>query len=209
MSAELNSINDALDFVFRFGPFWAYAMIAAACFVENFFPPFPGDTFIAAAGALAALDRIDFATAAVVIVASGMSSVMLVYAFGRNRGRGFFERRNYRLFSRDDIAAMDRRFARWGAGILLVSRFIVGVRVVVALAAGVSRYNPVRMLVFSTMSYLVFALLVMLAAYTLVDNLEVLADFVRSYNRFVVALLIIIVVAVILGRTYRRGRTNA
>ena len=56
-----------------------YVVLFAACFLENVFPPFPGDTFIAAAGALVAADRLHFGITLVVMMAGGMTSVMLLY----------------------------------------------------------------------------------------------------------------------------------
>ena len=34
---------DLSDSAIKYGPFWVYAIIVAASFIENLFPPFPGE----------------------------------------------------------------------------------------------------------------------------------------------------------------------
>jgi hypothetical protein len=54
MSDSLVHINLFLDQLFQHGPLLVYVVLFFACLIENLFPPFPGDSFVAAAGALAA-----------------------------------------------------------------------------------------------------------------------------------------------------------
>ena len=68
MGEDLTKINQLLDFIFTYGPFWVYLALFAACFIENVFPPFPGDSFIVGAGALVAVGRLDLATTVVTII---------------------------------------------------------------------------------------------------------------------------------------------
>ena len=103
MSESFALINGYLDYVFTYGTFWVYLAIFVACFVENIFPPFPGDSFIVAAGGLVAVSRLDPAPAMLAVVGGGMCSVMLLYSFGRLYGREYFIRRNFRYLSAADI----------------------------------------------------------------------------------------------------------
>lgn len=189
MSDSLIHINHFLDQVFSQGPWLVYAVLFAACFIENIFPPFPGDSFIAAAGALAAAGRLSFPLALLVTIAGGMTSVMLVYLFGRNYGRDFFLRKNYRYFSAEDVLRMELRLQKWGMLVILVSRFAVGLRSVLTLAAGVARYDSVRMLIFSAISYLAFSLLIMYLAASVVRNFEEIELIFVTYNRIVLPII--------------------
>jgi membrane protein DedA with SNARE-associated domain len=201
-------INALLDQVFTYGPFWVYLAIFAACFFENIFPPFPGDSFIIAAGGLVALGRLDLVMSLVLIVTSGMSSVMLLYLVGRRFGRSYFVCRNFKYFSTADIARMEERFSRWGAVILIGSRFIVGMRSVLAVVAGISRYSAWRMTIFSTLSYVMFCALLFFAAFKLVENLETIEYYIRTYNRIVVTLVTILVVLWIVRKVRTRRKES-
>ena len=148
----MEQINEYLDAAFAYGPIWVYAVIAVACFVENIFPPFPGDTFIIAAGALVGFERLDITSTIICVNTAGMLSVMALYLVGRRLGRGFFVRRNYKYFDADDVHRMERDLDRYGGLIILASRFVVGLRAALAIAAGIGRYSAGRMVLFSTIS---------------------------------------------------------
>jgi len=201
----LPQINLFLDHLFAYGVVWVYLIILVACVVENFFPPFPGDLFIVASGGLVALERLDAATAMVAVCAGGMTSVMILYAIGRHYGRDFFIRRNLRLLSAADIALAEVRFARWGGLILVVSRFVVGIRVVLALVAGMAVYPARRMFAYTLVSYLLFSGLLMFLGYKLVQNLDRIEYYFRSYN-YVAWPIVVALIAVYLFRRLKYMR---
>ena len=207
MGEDPTRINELLDLIFSYGPFWAYLVLFAACFIENIFPPFPGDSFIVAAGALVGVARLELVPSMILVIVGGMTSVMLLYTFGRRYGRDFFMRKNYRYFSADDIVRVEGHFARWGFLILLFSRFVVGFRAGLALVAGMSRYNSLKMLVFSTISYIMFSGLLLYAAMKLVENLDVFKEYFRAYNMIVWPVLIILLALYIIRkfRSLKKG----
>lgn len=182
MSESLAFVNELLDTLFAEGPVWVYLAIFLACFIENITPPFPGDSFIVAAGGLVAVARLEPVFALAAVVFGGMSSVMLIYFAGRRYGRDFFIRKDYRYFSARDILAVEARFEKQGVMLLVASRFIVGFRVLLALAAGMGRYPIGKMIVFSTVSYLLFSGLLMYAGFKLVEHVDTIAWYFKTYS---------------------------
>ncbi len=205
MTDDPQQIEQLLDFIFRWGPGWVYATLFFACFVENIFPPFPGDTFIVAAGALVGIDRLSLLPTVVVVNVAGMASTMFMYYLGRRFGRDYFLRKDYRYFPAQDILKMERSFGRWGPLILIVSRFVVGMRVALAIAAGISRYSVALMILFSTISYLLFSGLLLYAAMVLVENLDTIRYYFDRYNTVVWPLVILLVIMIIV-RQVRKAR---
>lgn len=205
MTDDPQQIEQLLDFIFQWGPGWVYATLFLACFVENIFPPFPGDTFIVAAGALVGIDRLDLLPTFVIVNVGGMASTMLMYFLGRRFGRDYFLQKNYRYFPAEDIRRMERAFSNWGALILIVSRFVVGMRVALAIAAGFARYPVVLMALFSTVSYLLFTGLLIYAATVLVENLDSIRYYFDRYNAIVWPLVILLVILVVV-RQVRKAR---
>ncbi len=208
MSEHPEQINQLLDYIFAYGSVWVYLAIFAACFVENVFPPFPGDSFIVAAGGLVALGRLDFTLTLLLIITGGMASVMLLYTMGRRFGRSYFIRKDFRYFSVSDVERMEERFRKWGAVVLVASRFIVGMRVVLAVVAGISRYPAGRMTLFSTFSYLLFSGLLFLAAHKLVENLSAVEYYFTAYNHVAWPLLIGLVALLIVHKVRARRKDN-
>ncbi len=208
MSEHPEQINQLLDYIFAYGSVWVYLAIFTACFVENVFPPFPGDSFIVAAGGLVALGRLDFTLTLLLIITGGMASVMFIYYLGRRFGRSYFIRKDFRYFSASDIEQMEERFRKWGAVVLVASRFIVGMRVVLAVVAGIGRYPVGRMILFSTLSYLLFAGLLFLAAHKLVENLSAVEYYFTAYNHVAWPLLIGLVALLIVHKVRARRKDN-
>jgi membrane protein DedA with SNARE-associated domain len=208
MIESLQYINQWLDFLFSYGAIWVYLVIGLACFIENIFPPFPGDSFIVAAGSLVALDRLSPVGAMLTVNIGGLTSVMILFLIGRRFGRDFFIRKNYKYFSAKDIEVSEQRMARWGGGILVASRFVVGFRVAIAIVAGLSRYNPGKMFLFTAISYVAFTCLLMYFGYSLVDNLELIDEIFTEYNRIVWPILGVIVLLWIYRR-YKNSRKKA
>ena len=191
-------ITEFLDSIFSYGTFWVYLVLFAACFIENLFPPFPGDSFVIAAGGLVALQRLDLSLTAVTIMSAGISSVMLLYYFGLTYGRRYFEEKDYKYFSVKDIELMEVRLLKWGALILVISRFLVGIRSAVAIAAGVGRYPVLNMFIYSTVSYFLFTFVLMYLAIGTVENFDVIMSFLEKYNLIVWPMMIIAVSSYIL-----------
>jgi membrane protein DedA with SNARE-associated domain len=183
MIDSLAQFNHYLDVAFSHGPLWVYALLFAACFIENIFPPFPGDSFIIAGGGLVAAGRLSLVPTALSIILGGMCSVMLLFFIGRNYGHDYFVRKNFKYFTADDVRKMHVRLQKWGALILIVSRFALGLRSIIAVAAGVAEYPVERMAVFSTLSYALFVSLWMYFGAEVVKHLDTIEYYISTYNR--------------------------
>ncbi|MBK7141178.1 MAG: DedA family protein [bacterium] len=207
MTESLTDLNGILDQIFAYGSFWVYAMIFIACFVENIVPPFPGDTFILAAGGLVALQRLDLTTTVAVVLTGGMSSVMILYYIGRHYGREFVIRKNYRWFTVDDVTRMEQRLENYGGLILVSSRFILGLRSALAIAAGIAHYYPMRMFFYSLLSYIIFTGLLVTLAIKLVENFSLIEQYVRTYN-IIVWPIVGLLIGLFVWRRIKRYRTR-
>jgi membrane protein DedA with SNARE-associated domain len=191
MEHSLQIINSFLDKLFLYGPFWIYLALFMAALIENLFPPFPGDFFAIAGGALAAAGRLNLFLVFVVVYLGGIISVMLVYKLGLNYGRQFFIRKNYRFFSANDIVRLENWFQKRGALLLILSRFIVGARSVISLVAGISRYDYSKMLIFASISFFLFNGLILFSSYIFVIEFETIARYFHLYEKIVWPILIL------------------
>jgi membrane protein DedA with SNARE-associated domain len=206
MLDNLPQVNHFLDVLFSYGSLWIYLVIFAACFIENVFPPFPGDTFIVAAGGLVGLARLPLIPSLAVVIVGGTASVMLLYLLGDRYGRAYFIKKIFKYFNADDIHEMEAHFRRYGGALMLVSRFVLGFRSAIALVAGISEYSPIKTVVYTVLSYLLFAGAIFYVSITLVDNLDRIETYFRTYSTVVWPLLFLLA-AVYIGRMiYRHVR---
>ena len=133
-------------------------------------------------GALVAAGRLDLYTTISAVVIGGMCSTMLLYYFGKKYGRDYFIRKNYSLFSANDVAKVESRLERWGGGVFVASRFIVGFRSALSVSAGIARYPAGKMLVYSLLSYLAFTAVLMYLSISLIESFDVISRYIVLYQ---------------------------
>ena len=90
---------------------------------------------------------------------------------------------------------------------MVFSRFVVGMRAVLAIVAGICRYPTGRMVVYSAVSYILFVSLIMYLAIKLVENLHLVEYYFRMYNYIVWPIVIVLLLLYLIRKIYlRRAR---
>ena len=200
MEQSLQLVETVLERLFAYGPVWIYLALFLSSFIENLFPPFPGDFVTITGGALAAAGRLNIIAVFVLAYAGGILSVMVLYYLGKRYGRNFFIRKNYRYLSADDVRRMEFWFERRGAVLLVFNRFIVGARAVVALVAGISRYRADGMFLYTSFSFWMFNGLLLFGSYVFVVNFETIAQYYRLYEKIAWPIVLALVIAIVVWK---------
>jgi len=203
--------DELLLFVSNTPTGYIYLILFAVAFIENIFPPFPGDTFTIIGGYLAAMGKLNAFLTLGTVCAGTLLSVMLIYYISLRHGRAFFTRREYKIFNFDDIARVQRWFARFGAWTLVFSRFVVGGRVAIAAAAGMGGYPTGRMTLYSLISAILFHGALIGMAFAMHAYIQ---DLVKGFNIYGKIILVIVSVLIILWFALwiyrvRHGKKNA
>ena len=103
MEASFEYVKQLLNHLIEYGPVWIYLALVVASFIENIFPPFPGDFFTITGGAMAAsFAELNIFLVFLAVYFGGIASTILVYYFGHRFGRSFFLAKNYKYFSSGD-----------------------------------------------------------------------------------------------------------
>ena len=119
-----------------------YGGLALLMFAETLFPPIPSEVVLPFAGYLVEQGEFTFAFALAAATLGSVTSSLVLYEMARRGGRPFAER--FLKLARIGPHHLDRAedwFDRRGAIVVLVGRFIPGVRSVVALPAGMLRMS--------------------------------------------------------------------
>ena len=92
---------------------------------------------------------------------------------------------------------------------MVFSRFVVGFRSAIAVGAGIARYSTARMVLYSLISYVLFAGLLYYLAMVVVDNFDLIASYFRTYNMIVWPIVVLAVAAMIVWKvTQVRARNR-
>lgn len=208
MEQSLELINQFLDRLFAYGPIWIYLTLFLALFIENIFPPFPGDFFTLAGGALAAAGRLNIFLVFLLVYLGGILSILLLYQLGYSYGRDFFIRKNFRYFNTADIDRLEIWFRKRGAWLLILNRFIVGARAVIAVVSGIGRYDRTKMILFISLSFFIFNGILLFGSYIFVVNFDTIAEYYRVYEKTVWPIIFALLITFILFKIVRTKKNE-
>jgi len=139
------------------------AVVAAAAFVEHVFPPLPGDSVVVAGAVELAARGHDPLPVLIAATVGGAAGATLDWWLG-GRAAPSVERLGPR--ARWVVAWLVAAFRRHGAALLLINRFVPGVRALFFVAAGIAELPLGAVLGWSTLSSVAWnALLVALGAW--------------------------------------------
>lgn len=145
---------DVLSWVSQYG----YGLLALLVFLESVGLPVPGETSVLAAAFAAAQGVLSLPAVIVVAAVAGIAGDNLGYHLGYRFGRRWAERwGRWVLLTPTRLASMDAFFARYGSAAIVIARFVTGVRVVAAVAAGAAAMPRGRFVTFNILGAVTWA----------------------------------------------------
>lgn len=186
---ELDAIIESMR---SWPPFVVYLLLFGSALIEYLVPPLPGDTFVVAGAVLVAAFGWHFVPVLVVVTAGATFGAWLDFKIGQ------WLVRTHRLdkfgaTGQEAIAGIVRQMRRHGPVYLAVNRFLPGIRAFFFVAAGVAGLKTHQVLLWSTVSALLWNSGLVALGYALGKNLDALGDFLTQYT--------VVVWIIILGLT--------
>jgi membrane protein DedA with SNARE-associated domain len=186
--------EDFLKLAVTFGPFWFYLFIFISGLVENLFPPYPGDTVTFVGGYLAGTGLLTFSLVFISASLGCLAGAMILYVLGKNKGRGIFLKNKGKIFNKAQLEKVENWFKRYGEKVLILSRFLTGIRSVVALIAGVGNVNVRKMTGYTSISIILWNSIILFSAFKVQKNWREILEMLQVYNKIVLAVVILIVI---------------
>lgn len=194
----LDSLPDALLYLF----------LGISAFVENVFPPVPGDTITAFGAFLVGTQRLSFMGVYMATLAGSLAGFMFLFWIGRLLGRRFFMERDYRFFRAHDIRRAEKWFEKYGYVLVLLNRFFPGIRSVISIAGGISRLKGVRVALLALVSAGIWNLIWMMLGYSLGNSWDTvrqkMTQIMLHYNIAILVVMGIVVVVFCLKMVIKR-----
>jgi membrane-associated protein len=206
-----NSPSGVLDFVTGLLLTHGYLVIFLGAALDNFGLPSSGDIVLFAGGFFANSGQ----AALPLVMLSGFAGALVsdnsVYWIGRIGGRPLIDRiLKIRLLqfliNEKSLEKVERYFESHGGKTVFVGRFGPGLRSMTPLFAGVTRMGYFRFVPYNVAAALVWAVVYSLIGYVFGQYWSELLAVARSFGFSVVALVILVIVAFVLRRRYRRKK---
>jgi len=170
------------QFLTHLPPFLTYFVLLISTIVENLFPPFPGDTVTLIAAYLAGTGVLNVWLTYGVTTAGSLAGFYFLYIVGRVYGRTFFFRKNYRFFNRETIHRVENLFEHRGVMLIVMNRFLSGLRAVISLVAGIAKYDWHVVLGLGFVSCILWNGAIIYAGSSLGENWKLVIAWMKRFN---------------------------
>lgn len=189
-------------------PLVVYLAVFGVTYGENLFPPVPGDVLLVVAGMIAATGAVSLPVVVALAAVAGAVGFLTVYVAGRRVGTALLTADRYVFVPKAELRRALDLVPRYGSWIVLVNRFLPGLRSVIGLAVGMSRMPIGRVALLGTISSAAWSALIVGVGYALAGNRAAIAQVLGSFERVGAVLLGVLVLAVVVWIVLvrRKGR---
>jgi membrane protein DedA with SNARE-associated domain len=171
------------------------ALLGLCAFIEYVFPPFPGDIVVVFGAFLVASRGWSAPGVFGAVTGGSIAGFMLVYALGR---------RMKHTEARPAVHDLVGRFSRHGALYLVINRFLPSLRALFFVAAGMARLPPWKVLVFGSISALMWNALLFALGATAGHNWPRLQQMFLTYGTVAWAIIAVLLLALLARWLWRR-----
>jgi membrane protein DedA with SNARE-associated domain len=190
-------LNGILEMIHHLDPAWIYLFVVLVTFGENLFPPFPGDVILVFCGYLSGVDRVHWLLLLVFAYLGSVVGFMLLHGIGRVLDQQIVRSRKWRWLPYEPIEKVERWFGRYGVTIIIINRFLMGVRTAIAIVSGMARIDARITLLCATISVGTWNAILVLSGKWLGENWLEVHQALLEYQRalIIAGALVVLVLA--------------
>lgn len=185
-----------------------YAVLLVIPFVENVFPPSPSDIIIVIIGALIPAGTVAFVPALLLCAIGSEAGFLFLYYLGKKTHGHIEGKKGLKFLSGDLMKTTREWFHKYGFTIILLNRFISGIRSVISFFAGVSHLPFSKTLVLSSISALIWHAVLLLLGYFFGSYVTQIDYYLKVYGE-IIGILCAVGAALFLYRYLKHKKTIA
>lgn len=201
-------MNGILELLTNMDPIWIYTFIILVTFVENVFPPIPGDVILLFCGYLSGVGHTNWIVLMVFAYAGSIVGYMFLHAIGRALDRHLIQSRKWRWLPYKSIDTVDRLFDRWGPVIIIINRFLMGLRSAIAVFSGLAKVKPGITFLCASISVLFWNAMLILSGKWLGENWQTVLRILQQYQRALIVIIAMIVIIILVRALILKFKTS-
>ena len=206
----MSYLDHFLDTLSSLPDFLIYFLLGLSAFVENVFPPIPGDTITAFGAFLVGTQRLHFIGVYSSTTLGSLAGFMFLFWVGGLLGRRFFIAKDYWFFKAEDIISAEEWYRKHGYFLVLLNRFFPGIRSIISIAGGISKLSVLRVTWLALISCSVWNLIWITFGYMLGSNWETVRDkiayIIVRYNFAILIMLCLLVIFFTLRKIMKEAK---
>jgi membrane protein DedA with SNARE-associated domain len=189
---------------------YGYWAILALVMLEDFGIPVPGETVLIAAAIYAGHQQLNVVAVGVIAFAAAVTGDNIGFAIGHFGGRALAVRwGRYIFLTEERLDRAENFFNRHGGKIIVVARFIEGLRQANGIIAGISGMRWLRFLVFNALGAALWVGAWVSLGYLAGNHIGTIYGYVTRYSYYVLIAAVVLLAGYITRRVLRRRRRAA
>lgn len=199
----LHGLEPTLD---RFG----YLAVVGLVLIEDFGIPVPGETVLILAAVYAGTGRLNIVLVGLLGFIGALLGDNIGFAIGHFGGRPLLDRYGRFVFlTPDRVARATGFFDRHGGWIIIVARFVEGLRQANGIIAGMSGIHWAKFLVFNAIGAALWVAVWTSVGYFSGSHIDTIYADATRYDKYLLVALALVVAAYVALRIRRARRTRA
>jgi membrane protein DedA with SNARE-associated domain len=199
----LNSLTGPLG---HFG-YWA---VLALVTLEDFGVPVPGETILIAAAVYAGAGRLNVVAVGIIAFVAAVIGDNIGFAIGHFGGRALaLKWGRYLGLTKERLAKTEYFFDRHGGKIIVIARFIEGLRQANGIIAGISGMHWRRFVVFNMLGAALWVGTWVSLGYAAGSHINTIYHYITLYSYYVLAAAVVLLAAYATRRVIRRRARSA
>jgi membrane protein DedA with SNARE-associated domain len=188
---------------------YGYLAVGGLVLVEDFGVPAPGETVLIAAAVYAGAGQLNIVLVGLIGFVAAVIGDNIGFAIGHFGGRPLAERLGrYVFLTPARLDAAERFFTRYGGGIVVIARFVEGLRQANGIIAGITGMHWARFLAFNALGAALWVGLWVTVGDLAGSHITAIYNGITHYSLYVLIALGVIIVALIVRHILRRRRRS-
>jgi membrane protein DedA with SNARE-associated domain len=188
---------------------YGYWAILALVMLEDFGIPVPGETILIAAAIYAGHQQLNVVAVGVIGFIAAVIGDNIGFAIGHFGGRALaLKWGRYVFLTEERLAKAEYFFDRHGGKIIVIARFIEGLRQANGIIAGISGMRWLRFLVFNALGAALWVGTWVSLGYLAGNHIDTIYHYITQYSLYALIAAAVLVAAVIFRHVLRRRRRS-
>jgi membrane protein DedA with SNARE-associated domain len=192
-------LDDLISFLLPKSNIYLYLFLFISSVIENIFPPIPGDVITALGAFLVGKGRLNYFFVFLTTMTGSVAGFIILFLVGKYFGKKFFYERENNIFSSANIKKSEKWIIKYGYWIILLNRFLPGIRSVISITSGILKLNLIKIILLSFISSSIWNLIWIQTGFMLGNKWDVVkTNFNIIMTRYNIVAGIIISIFIIL-----------
>jgi len=180
-------------------------------YIENIFPPSPSDVvvFFGAVLITGGKGNINFIPVLLITSLGSALGFITMYFIGKYFGDKIIRTGKIKFITKDAIKKTDEWFARFGYALVVINRFLPGLRAVISFFCGLSNMEFFKTFLFAAISSAIWNLCLILAGMFIGRNVKLFEYYFETYSTVVTIIIVLIIVFFVARNIYIKYRTKS